>query len=237
MKYSQNLRKLTTTIIFCVISLICCLSLSSNVGAQEPGEIFSGQGGVNRTGQDTSDPGYIPPPVVRQGQDTADPGYIPGTGGVSGGTSVQSTGGATSNSNATGGNSNSVDGNSNSSGGSSNSGGNNSNSTGGNINPSSGSTGSRSILNPLACSPGAQAKGQCIPELLFKVIDIILVFALPIIVLYIMYAGYLFVTAAGNSEKISAARSALLWSIIGGVIVLGARIIVTIIQGTISGLA
>lgn len=90
----------------------------------------------------------------------------------------------------------------------------------------SGSDGSGKITNPL--------KSQDIPEFLLKIIDVLLVFALPLIILYIMYAGYLFVTAAGNSEKVTSAKNALLWSVVGGVIVLGARLIISVIQGTIT---
>lgn len=90
----------------------------------------------------------------------------------------------------------------------------------------SGSDGSGKITNPL--------KSQDIPEFLLKIIDVLLVFALPLIILYIMYAGYLFVTAAGNAEKVTGAKNALLWSIVGGVIVLGARLIISVIQGTIT---
>ncbi len=85
--------------------------------------------------------------------------------------------------------------------------------------------GSMTITNPL--------KSQTISEFLGKIIEVILVFALPIIILYIMYAGFLFVTARGNTEQISTARTALLWSVVGGVIVLGARAILAVIEGTI----
>jgi len=85
----------------------------------------------------------------------------------------------------------------------------------------------RLLANPL--------KSRSIEEFILKIIDVLLVFALPIIVLYIMYAGYLFVTAQGDSGQISTARSALLWAVVGGVIVLGARVIVAVIQGTIQG--
>ncbi len=81
------------------------------------------------------------------------------------------------------------------------------------------------------CNP---LKSQSITEFLLKIIDVLLVFALPIIILYIMYAGFLFTTAKGNSEQIGTARSALLWAVVGGVIVLGARLIISVIQGTIT---
>jgi hypothetical protein len=86
---------------------------------------------------------------------------------------------------------------------------------------------SSQLKNPL--------KSKSIEEFILKIIDVLLVFALPIIILYIMYAGYLFVTAQGDSGQISTARSALLWAVVGGVIVLGAKVIVAVIQGTIKG--
>lgn len=85
--------------------------------------------------------------------------------------------------------------------------------------------GSRSIINPI--------KSESIDEFLLKIIDVILIFALPIIILFIMYAGFLFVTARGEEQQISTARKALLWAIIGGVVVLGARLIISVIDGTI----
>lgn len=85
--------------------------------------------------------------------------------------------------------------------------------------------GSASLTNPL--------KATTISGFLLAVVDVILVFALPLIVLYIMYAGFLYVTARGEPGQITTARSALLWAIAGGVIVLGAKLIVSVIEGTI----
>ncbi len=89
---------------------------------------------------------------------------------------------------------------------------------------------SEKLTNPLGNST------DTIPKFLTKIIEILLVFATPIIILYIMYAGFLFVTARGNTEQISTARTALLWAIVGGVIVLGTEIIIKVIQGTVDGL-
>lgn len=79
-------------------------------------------------------------------------------------------------------------------------------------------------------------KSTTIQEFLLKIVDILLVFALPLVILYIMYAGYLFVMARGNPAKVTEARTALLWAVVGGVIVLGARIIFGIIEGTANSL-
>jgi hypothetical protein len=81
------------------------------------------------------------------------------------------------------------------------------------------------------CNP---LKVNSIEELVLTIINVILVFLLPVIILYIMYAGYLFVTAQGNPGEISRARNALLTALIGGVIVLGARAILEVVKGTIN---
>lgn len=89
------------------------------------------------------------------------------------------------------------------------------------------------------CSPSDSCienplQSQTIPEFILKIIDVLLVFALPIIVLYIMYAGFLFVTANGNESQLTQAKNALLWSVVGGVIALGAKLILEVIQGTVA---
>lgn len=84
------------------------------------------------------------------------------------------------------------------------------------------------LVNPI--------KASNIQTFLLKIIEVLLVFALPIIILFIMYAGYLFVVARGVPAKIEEARSALLWAVIGGVIVLGANVIFAVINGTIKAL-
>lgn len=85
-----------------------------------------------------------------------------------------------------------------------------------------------SICNPLSADD--------IPGFIMQIIEVLLVFAVPLIVLYIMYAGYLFVTAQGNEEQISHAKSALLYALVGGVLVLGANLIIEVVQGTVDAL-
>ena len=52
----------------------------------------------------------------------------------------------------------------------------------------------------------------------------------------IMYAGFLYVTARGNSSKIEKAHNALLWAVIGAAILLGAWVISQAISSTIDQL-
>jgi hypothetical protein len=59
---------------------------------------------------------------------------------------------------------------------------------------------------------------------------------IPIIALAIIYSGFLFVSARGNSEKLSEAKNALLYTCIGAAILLGAWAIAQLISETILAL-
>jgi Type IV secretion system pilin len=90
-----------------------------------------------------------------------------------------------------------------------------------------------------ACSAGQLCnplKSTSITEFLVAVIEVLLIFALPVVVFFIMYSGYLFVTASGDTSQIEKARTSLTWSIIGGVIVLGAQLIMNVVQNTVKAL-
>jgi hypothetical protein len=87
------------------------------------------------------------------------------------------------------------------------------------------------------CPPGQLCnplKFDSITEFLIAVIEVILIFAVPIIIFFIMYAGFMYVTARGDVSKVSTAHSALTWAVVGGVIALGAKLIIEVIQGTIA---
>lgn len=60
-----------------------------------------------------------------------------------------------------------------------------------------------------------------------------MVFAVPLIVFMIIYAGFMYVTAQGEPGKIGQAHKALLYAVIGGVIILAANVILAVIQGTV----
>ncbi len=83
------------------------------------------------------------------------------------------------------------------------------------------------------CNP---LKVTTITEFLVAIIDILLIFALPVIIFFIIYSGYLFVTAGGDSGQIEKARGSLTWAIIGGVIILGAKLIITVVQNTVAAI-
>ncbi|MBX2866716.1 pilin [Candidatus Kaiserbacteria bacterium] len=75
-----------------------------------------------------------------------------------------------------------------------------------------------------------------LPKFLESILDIILVFAVPVIVFFIIYGGFQLVTARGNETKISNARATITWAVVGGVIILAAELILSVIVATINAL-
>lgn len=62
----------------------------------------------------------------------------------------------------------------------------------------------------------------------------LVVVALPIITLFIVISGFMFVFARGNQEKLSKAKMNFVYVIIGAILILGAWVLATLIGGTIS---
>jgi hypothetical protein len=89
-----------------------------------------------------------------------------------------------------------------------------------------GQTQTSGLTNPL--------KEATIEGFLISIIDVLLVFAVPVIIYFIMYGGFKLVTARGDTSQIEEGRNAITWAVVGGVIVLGAKLIITVIRGTIS---
>lgn len=92
--------------------------------------------------------------------------------------------------------------------------------------------------------PGAESvtidnpiEADNIQELFQAIIDIVLVFAIPIIVFFIIYAGFLYVTARGNPSTIEQAHKALLYALIGGLLIIGARVLIEVVEGTVNAIA
>jgi uncharacterized membrane protein len=75
-----------------------------------------------------------------------------------------------------------------------------------------------------------------IPDFINALITIVLFVGVPIVTLAIIYSGFLFVQASGNSEKLGTAKKALLYSVIGAALLLGAFVLSEAIQGTVDQL-
>lgn len=67
--------------------------------------------------------------------------------------------------------------------------------------------------------------------------DVVLPIGSVVVVLFIIYTGFLFVTARGNPEKIESAKRTLLWVVIGTAILLGSVVISEVIDNTLHQIA
>ncbi|MCA9361307.1 hypothetical protein KC845_01975 [Candidatus Kaiserbacteria bacterium] len=79
-------------------------------------------------------------------------------------------------------------------------------------------------------------KVDTIAGLLHSLIAIVLTFATPIIIFFIIYAGFLYVTARGNEQQLQQANRALLYAIVGGLLILGAYVLITIVSNLITAI-
>ena len=85
------------------------------------------------------------------------------------------------------------------------------------------------ICNPLGNT-------STLPILIHDVLTKALQVGIPIVALAIIYSGFLFVAARGNSEKLTKAKDTLLYTLIGAAILLGSWGIAMIISSTVLAL-
>ena len=72
-----------------------------------------------------------------------------------------------------------------------------------------------------------------IPSFIEDLLTIVLVLGVPLVALAIIYSGFLFVQASGSSEKLGTAKKALLYSVIGAALLLGAWVLAEAIKTTV----
>lgn len=70
-------------------------------------------------------------------------------------------------------------------------------------------------------------------DFLSAILGIVVIIAVPIVIFFIVYAGFLYVTAQGNSEQVGKATRALTYAIIGGLLILGAEALAGIIENVV----
>lgn len=75
-----------------------------------------------------------------------------------------------------------------------------------------------------------------IMQFIKKILDLAVTIGIPILALAIIYSGYLFVTARGDSKQIGTAKAAFFNAVLGGGILLGAWVIAQAIENTIGEL-
>lgn len=91
---------------------------------------------------------------------------------------------------------------------------------------SSSNVGGGSFVNPI--------QYDSIEEFLIAVLNAVVLILFPIIVLMLVYCGFAFIAARGNETKIKEARRVFFWTLIGGLIILGAKALALAIAATVS---
>ncbi len=75
-----------------------------------------------------------------------------------------------------------------------------------------------------------------VPNFIAGALKVLVIVALPVIALFIVVAGFMFVLARGNEHKLEEAKKNFVYVIIGALLILGAWLIATLISGTVSQL-
>lgn len=87
------------------------------------------------------------------------------------------------------------------------------------------------LVNPLG------DKVNDLPSFIYMILEIVFEIGAVVSVLAIIYVGFMFVSARGDTEKLITARRALLYTAIGIAVLLGAVLIATVIDSTIQDLS
>ena len=73
-----------------------------------------------------------------------------------------------------------------------------------------------------------------VPTFIAGFLKVMVQIGIPIVALFILIAGFKFVSATGNQEKLKNARENLVYVVIGSLLILGAWVLATLIGGTVS---
>lgn len=87
---------------------------------------------------------------------------------------------------------------------------------------------SKEVCNPISATN--------VNGLVKTILEGVIKIGIPIIALAIIYSGFLFVSAQGNSEKLETAKKSLTYTLIGAAILLGAWAIAQLITETVLAL-
>lgn len=98
--------------------------------------------------------------------------------------------------------------------------------------------------NPPRCiAPNCEVGKLCNPTrfadlnaFLLAVVEVVVQYGLLLIVFFLVLAGFKFVVAQGNPEKISDARKMLVWVVVGAFVLLGVYVIRAAVCGTIDAI-
>lgn len=86
-------------------------------------------------------------------------------------------------------------------------------------------TGAATLENPI--------KHNTIQDFIKAVLEQVAIIGSMVVVFFMIYSGFLFVSARGNEEKLTKAKWAFFGAVVGGILVIGAWAIAVMIKGTV----
>jgi hypothetical protein len=72
--------------------------------------------------------------------------------------------------------------------------------------------------------------------ILNRVVDYMIDYGIVLLGAMVVWTGFLFVKAQGNEKDLGPAKQSLIWTIVGGAIIIAAKGISLLVQGTVSSL-
>ena len=75
-----------------------------------------------------------------------------------------------------------------------------------------------------------------VSDLMFSIVDFAFLLGTPLVVVFIIYGGFLFVTSRDNESQIARARFTILWTLVGASVLLAAKVIAAAIKSTVVSL-
>lgn len=64
-------------------------------------------------------------------------------------------------------------------------------------------------------------------KLVENIAKVVTAVGVPLVAIFLIYSGFLFVTAQGSEDKLKTAKTTFFWAIVGGAVIIGARAIAT----------
>jgi len=99
-----------------------------------------------------------------------------------------------------------------------------------------------SFINTVAaaCDPATQIcnpiQADTFLELVEAIASAVTAIGIPLVAIFLVWSGFLFVTARGNEEQLKKAKTTLSWTLIGGAVLIGARVLAIAIVNFAKGL-
>lgn len=75
-----------------------------------------------------------------------------------------------------------------------------------------------------------------IQDLVSNILKLMVMVAVPIITLFLVYSGFLFVLAQGNEEQLAKAKTNFLYVVLGSILILGAWVFASLLGNTVTEL-